>query len=893
MFHLLYLDKVHSTKSKVCNTSPGAQLSGSPIVSLRRNDTPEEKLVIVNVKEPSVSKEEKASRLLLQKTYFSPSSALPCAGGSGFHMNAREKINRTTDQGVVLMERAMQEERKRTFLSFADLASSNYGNAIASQSHGKGFFAAGTPLFTSPKQDEDPNAFDPRFKPIVKLKRKKDLKTGEEGYKDLFKHRAKLFRFDFDSKQWKEHGVGEMRLSHNPETSYCRVIMRRDQVLKLCANHPVMPDIELKPHVMSSTSWLWVAVADYSEGEPQMQQFAVKFKSKEIADEFKRVFQDCQKRIVKYLDKVHSTKSKVCNTSPGAQLSVSPIVSLRRNDTPEEKLVIVNVKEPSASKEEKASRLLLRKTFSSPTSALPCAGGSGFHMNAREKINKTTDQGVVLKERAMQEERKRTFLSFADLASSNYGNAIASQSHGKGFFAAGTPLFTSPKQDEDPNAFDPRFKPIVKLKRKKDLKTGEEGYKDLFKHRAKLFRFDFDSKQWKEHGVGEMRLSHNPETSYCRVIMRRDQVLKLCANHPVMPDIELKPHVMSSTSWLWVAVADYSEGEPQMQQFAVKFKSKEIADEFKRVFQSCQQIIKKYLMDNDMQMPDLESSHEGAKLEHKSKSEEQIEPEDKAKSDTDTASEKGTEPKNEDQFAPSTLNSMAKLHEDDTKVVVSSSSSSFATTSLDDSTCSSSNTTKVQSILEIQSSGEPFSVPSLSFWPASTAPLFGGISFGATNGSMLMKSTFGGANNVDAKASESTTEQSAASQGPTAVKPFGIFGAKVDLSEGDKCIVQNDEEKANYVSGGANNLSSKSAAPILAGSSQGSSVSKSFGKFKVKEGSWECQICMLPNDKDKDQCISCGGDNPSAESAAPKLAGSSQGSSVSKSFGKFKVKEGS
>ena len=866
-------------------------------------------IFVTYVKKASFSQRARASRLQLPPNFFAPSSYSPCPG---YHLRGKEEENTTEyhrvtpvfAQDLVKLEQrppvfgatanadSAKDTKGQQFLSFADLVKSPGTFTSRNQTLNSSFSGAGSMLFTA-KEEHVESEFDPTFKPIVELKRKEDLKTGEEGYEDLFKNRAKLFRFDFESKQWKERGIGEMRLSHNPETSYCRVIMRRDQVLKLCANHPVMPDIELKPHGMSSTSWVWVSGADYSEGEPQMQQFAVKFKSKEIADEFQRVFQDCQKRIVKHLDEVHSKKSQDCNASPEAQLSGAPIVSLSRNDTPEEELVIIYVKEPSVSEEERASRLLLPKTFFSPSSVLPCPGGSGFHMNAREKINRTTDQSVVSKEESMQEERKTSFLSFADLASSNSGNAVAFQSHERGFFAAGTALFTSPKQDEDPNAFDPTFKPIVQLKRKEDLKTGEEDYEDLFKNRAKLFRFDFESKQWKERGIGEMRLSHNPETSYCRVIMRRDQVLKLCANHPVMPDIELKPHGMSSTSWVWVSGADYSEGEPQMQQFAVKFKSKEIADEFKRVFQSCQQIIKKYLMDNDMQKPDLESSHEAVKPERKSKSEEQIEPKDKTKSETDTASDKETEPKKEDQFAPSTLSSIAKLHEDDTKVVVSSSSSSFAASSLDDSTCSSSNATKVQSTLEIQSSGEPFSVPSFSFWPASTAPLFGGISFGATNGSMLMKSTFGGANNVDAKASESTTEQSAASQGPTAVKPFGIFGAKGDLSECDKCIVQNDEEKANYVSDGANNLSSKSAAPILVGSSQGSSVSKSFGKFKVKEGSWECQACMLPNDKDKDKCISCGADNPSVESAAPKLAGSSQGSSVSKSFGKFKVKEGS
>ena len=131
------------------------------------------------------------------------------------------------------------------------------------------------------------------------------------------------------------------------------------------------------------------------------------------------------------------------------------------------------------------------------------------------------------------------------------------------------------------------------------------------------------------------------------------------------------------------------------------------------------------------------------------------------------------------------------------------------------------------------------------------------------------------------------------SRGSSARKSFGTFKVKEGSWECQACMLPNDKDKDQCISCGADNPSVESAAPKLAGSSQGSSISKSFGKFKVKEGSWECQICMLPNDKDKDKCISCGGDNPSAESAAPKVAGSSQESSAIKLFGKFKVKEGS
>lgn len=49
--------------------------------------------------------------------------------------------------------------------------------------------------------------------------------------------RAKLFRFDRDSKEWKERGTGDVRLLRHKENGKSRLVMRRDKTLKVCANH--------------------------------------------------------------------------------------------------------------------------------------------------------------------------------------------------------------------------------------------------------------------------------------------------------------------------------------------------------------------------------------------------------------------------------------------------------------------------------------------------------------------------------------------------------------------------------------------------------------------------------------------------------------------------------
>lgn len=85
------------------------------------------------------------------------------------------------------------------------------------------------------------------------------VKSGEEDEEILFKQRAKLFRWDRDLNQWKERGVGDLKILYHPAKKYYRVLMRRDQVLKVCANHTITKDIELKPMNTSANALVWTA----------------------------------------------------------------------------------------------------------------------------------------------------------------------------------------------------------------------------------------------------------------------------------------------------------------------------------------------------------------------------------------------------------------------------------------------------------------------------------------------------------------------------------------------------------------------------------------------------------------------------------------------------------
>ena len=71
----------------------------------------------------------------------------------------------------------------------------------------------------------------------MRLTEKVEVKTNEEAEEQTFKMRAKLFKFDRESREWKERGTGDVRLLKHRENLKTRLVMRRDQTLKVCANH--------------------------------------------------------------------------------------------------------------------------------------------------------------------------------------------------------------------------------------------------------------------------------------------------------------------------------------------------------------------------------------------------------------------------------------------------------------------------------------------------------------------------------------------------------------------------------------------------------------------------------------------------------------------------------
>ncbi|KAH8041202.1 hypothetical protein HPB51_013862 [Rhipicephalus microplus] len=135
-----------------------------------------------------------------------------------------------------------------------------------------------------------------------------------------FEERAKLFRYD--EKEWKERGIGVVKLLENKEGKV-RLLMRREQVLKVCANHYIHSGMTLTPMPKKDTAWIWDA-QDFADGEARPQKFCIRFKTPEIAAQFKEAFDQA----------VNKSKQAVASCSPAASTAASAAATLSMSPSP-------------------------------------------------------------------------------------------------------------------------------------------------------------------------------------------------------------------------------------------------------------------------------------------------------------------------------------------------------------------------------------------------------------------------------------------------------------------------------------------------------------------------------------------------------------------------------
>jgi Ran-binding protein 1 len=134
-----------------------------------------------------------------------------------------------------------------------------------------------------------------------------EVKSGEEEEETLCTYRSKLFLFGetlLDKgtgvKSWKERGIGDARILRHREHQRLRFLMRQEKTMKVIANHALDPRIKLEPNAGSDRSWVW-SCFDFADGELEEKVFALRFSNSEVADEFKKKYEDCQKEMAELL----------------------------------------------------------------------------------------------------------------------------------------------------------------------------------------------------------------------------------------------------------------------------------------------------------------------------------------------------------------------------------------------------------------------------------------------------------------------------------------------------------------------------------------------------------------------------------------------------------------
>ncbi|XP_070538551.1 E3 SUMO-protein ligase RanBP2-like [Ptychodera flava] len=526
-------------------------------------------------------------------------------------------------------------QRASGSLSFASLAkapSESSGFGTGSKGTFQGFAGAGTRLFQSSRgadggdgadDHQDDEGHHIHFEPIARLPEKVDLKTGEEDEETLYSERAKLYRFDQSSKQWKERGVGNIKLLKHHDTGNVRVLMRRDQVFKVCANHQLTTSMILNPNAGSDRSWVWNAM-DFSDETSQHEQLAVKFKTPEVAQRFKAKFEECQEML-------RQAPPKLIPQSPNQVPSKTP----EKKDSPLLKALLIGSR-AQPEKPDKPETKSLSELFKPPPGSWRCKVCEVPNEASKSVCCAcgTPNEGTAAKENedsssfnfgtpsdgklgaftfGYQPQKQETPVENKPFAGFTFGvstpNAKDSEKSQPESSPKAAPVETTetPKKDkvlnvssasqDDGNEYYKsdegshiHFEPIVSMPKDVELKTGEEDEETLFSERAKLYRYDTEGRQWKERGIGLMKILKNMETGRTRILMRRDQVLKVCANHHITKDIKLEPGPAKEKSWIWHTV-DFADGEQQQEVFTVKFKTPELANAFKVKVEQCQEMV--------------------------------------------------------------------------------------------------------------------------------------------------------------------------------------------------------------------------------------------------------------------------------------------------------------
>ncbi|XP_053980788.1 E3 SUMO-protein ligase RanBP2-like [Hylaeus volcanicus] len=429
----------------------------------------------------------------------------------------------------------------------------------------------------SPNSSDHEHDPIPDFVPVIPLPAEVKVTTGEEGQETLFCARAKLFRFV--GNEWKERGIGNVKLLRNEEGKI-RLLMRREQVLKVCANHYLSPDMELTAKSNNEKTWFWVA-HDFADGELKVEKFCIKFKTVEEGASFKEHFEKAKASLAQLSDK---------STNGAGKATVKPSSPVNNVQKKEVKFV------EQTSQKQPTDATTISETSSEKSKANPAATVvGGFSFTSTPIIQKvatpepTTTPSkpeaspfagfMFIKTMTTAESSTTTTLKNSQTSTFAFAKTTTPQEEAT---SGSVPMNVSQSSLRRPHAPPVCATAVVGID---DFSATTEHEEVLFEDKISL-QYYVNDKQWDNRGTGQMKVLWNSKTGRIRLLMIEENSSKVCYNFNVSAKMPLTFKSGSSTvvSWTIQYGVDNKTGT-----FAATFKTSTQASQFHSTLTNNQQ----------------------------------------------------------------------------------------------------------------------------------------------------------------------------------------------------------------------------------------------------------------------------------------------------------------
>jgi len=172
------------------------------------------------------------------------------------------------------------------------------------------------------------------YEPVVVLSNT-ELESGEADEDVVYKQRVALHRFvqvGDNPSEWKERGKGDIRFLKHKVTGSVRVVMRQEKTGKLICNHSIHASYDLRPNPGSDKFWMWRAL-DCSDETPQMDTLGVRFKTPEIANEYKQKWDDYRSNNEKLAKSSPQKSSTAAASSAATAAAPAPSTPAKGGDS--------------------------------------------------------------------------------------------------------------------------------------------------------------------------------------------------------------------------------------------------------------------------------------------------------------------------------------------------------------------------------------------------------------------------------------------------------------------------------------------------------------------------------------------------------------------------------